>query len=232
MYPHFIFDLTKVLVATLPTVISIIVALIVLYRQLKRNREMQAEGTFFSLLASIRSLVANTEGKIAKPTSANIFDDNPHHEYRGVKYFYEANKELQDRLGAALGGKILDSSISQHVKEIKGIEAIHKMAIDTYDNFFKDHLPELAQYYRFTYNVLNFVHTHSDIPKKKKFQYINFIQSHMADSELQLLYYNGIGKHGKKYYDLIEKYNFLQNMSVSGLVDFLENFYPKSNFRL
>jgi oligoribonuclease (3'-5' exoribonuclease) len=232
MYPHFIFDLTEVLKATLPTLISIVVALIVLYRQLKRNREMQAEGTFFNLLNSIRGLVANTEGKIAKPTSANVFDNNPHHEYSGVKYFYEANRELQERLEAGLGRTILDGAINQHVKDTKGMLAAHKMAIDTYNKFFEDHLPELAQYYRFTFNVLNFVRTHTDIPKKKKIQYINFVQSHMADSELQLLYYNGIGKHGKKYYDLIEEYNFLQNISVSGIIDFLEDFYPKSTFRL
>ncbi|MGE0567521.1 MAG: putative phage abortive infection protein [Bacteroidia bacterium] len=60
-------------------------------------------------------------------------------------------------------------------------------------------------------------------------------QSQMSDSELQLLFYNGVGKHGKKYYDLIEEYNFLENITTSGnkgMIEFLENFYPKSSFRL
>lgn len=230
MYPRFVIDLTEVAKIAIPSFI----AFYVLWRQLIRNRQMQAEGTFFSLLNSIRSLVANTEGNITptKSDTYSMFSDN---KGKGVEYFSKANNELQNRLMTALGGKMVDLAISANKKDDKGVREIHQMAKDTYNTFFKDHIAELAHYYRFTFNVITFVDTHPDIPKRKKKQYIKFIQSQMSDSELQLLYYNGIGQHGKKYYDLIEKYNFLENITTSGnkgMIEFLENFYPKSSFRL
>jgi len=223
-------DITELLKIAIPTVLG----LLVLYFQMARNRRMQAEGTFFNLLNSIRSMVANTEGRVVKVVKST-FENRIDYEFKGINYFTEANKELQKRLSEALGNAILDQAISTQVKDKQSIEAMHQLAKDTYNVFFKEHLPELAHYYRFTFNVLNFVHTHPDINKKKKIQYIKFIQSQMSDSELQLLYYNGIGQHGSKYYDLIERYNFLENIATSGnkgFIESLEYFYPKSKFRL
>ncbi len=230
MYPYFIVDLTEVVKIAIPSLI----AFYVLWRQLNRNREMQAESTFFNLLNSIRSLVANTEGKIVsikKETYTTLVENKG----KGIEYFFKVNNELQNRLLTAMGDKLIEGSINSTVKDAESIRAAHQIAVNTYNSFFRDHITELAHYYRFTYNVFTFIDTHPDMPSGKKKQYVKFIQSQMSDSELQLLFFNGIGQHGKKYYDLIEKYNFLENITTSGnngMIEFLQEFYPASSFRL
>lgn len=230
MFPYFLIDITEFVKIAIPVALAVIV----LWIQMGRNRKMQAESTFFNLLNSIRNLVSNTEGEISSERKMT-YDNVEKRKAKGISYFSEANKELQKRLILALGNSFLEGTISQQIKDIEGIKAAHRNAKEVYDKFFEDHIVELAHYYRFTYNVLNFVHMHPDISRAKKVQYIKFVQSQMSDSELQLLFYNGIGKHGSKYYAIIEKYNFLENITTSGnkgMIDFLENFYPKSTFRL
>lgn len=227
-------NLTEVAKAVVPSFITVVLGIIVLRTQLKHNRKVQAEGTFFNLLNSIRNMVANTKGKITS-VSKTTFGNKTNEDHSGVTYFSEANKELQARLSNGLSEAMVYGTFNMTgVKESKDIEVSHQMAKDIYNGFYKDHVPELAHYYRFTFNVLNFIDSNPDIPENKKIQYANFIQSQMSDSELQLLYYNGIGVYGKKYYDLMEKYNFLQNMDASGgkgFIEFLKNFYPKTKFR-
>ena len=200
-------------------------------QQVALNLEMQAEATFFNLLNSIRSLVANTKGNV-KDASKMTYDNQINNFFSGNEYYNKANKELQDRMMKALGDAMLRSIASTTVKDEKTIKAHHDLAKETYNKFFEEHLPELSHYFRFTFNVLNFVATHTYISAENKVRYINFVQSQMSDAELQLIYFNGVGKHGQKFYKLIEDYNFLQNMSYNDTIEFLDEFYPNSTFRL
>ena len=228
-------DLYNILMDTAKIVVPTTAGAIVLWFQLQRNKRQQAEGTFFNLLNSIRSLVENTKGNISPLKNSDIiFEDIDIETYKGLDYFYHANQELHDRLMKRLGETMVYEFTSTKAPSEEDRKKAHQAARDAFNKFFEDHLPELSHYFRFTYNVISFVDTHENILPEKKKQYVNFIQAQMSDSELQLLYYNGIGKHGKKFYDLIEKYNFLQNIDTSknkGLIDFLDKFYPNSSFR-
>lgn len=202
-----------------------------LREQAKQQREVQAEGTFFNLLNSIRSLVSNTEGEIT-PTKERVFDNVHKSKYGGLNYFSQASKELQKRITSSLSNDIIYAMTSNFGVNT---DEINRKVKETYNVFFQLHSPELAHYFRFTFNVLTFVDSNPDIPEEKKIKYINFVQSQMSDSELQLLFYNGMGEFGKKYYVLIEKYDFLQNMNTSqnkGVVELLKDAYPNSSFRL
>lgn len=204
-----------------------------LKEQAAQQRAIQAEAIFFNLLNSIRSLVASTEGDVLSQ-QIDTYSNRIKKRGTGSNYYFLANYELQQRVWAAIS-KYLVFDVAQMRKLTKEevIEA-HERASQVYNVFFKEHSAELAHYFRFTFNVLNFVDTNADLTQLKKEQYVKFLQSQMSDSELQLLYFNGIGEHGKKYYDLMEKYDFLQNLNTTtnkGTIELLENFYPKSSFR-
>ncbi len=201
--------------------------------QAAQQRQIQAEGTFFNLLNSIRSMVANTEGEII-PKKTDTYSNTEKTKASGVQYFSAASKEIKNRVTAALSSYLIFEVTNNKQLSAEQKKEAHDLAVKTYNDFFKDHSPELAHYFRFTFNVLNFVNTHPDIPKEKKDQYINFVQSQMSDSELLLVYFNGTGEHGEKYYELIEEYDLLQNMNTSlnkGVIELLDDFYPKSSFR-
>jgi hypothetical protein len=219
-------EMTSLLFESLKIIVPVVAAIIVLAVQLQYNRQTLAEGTFFNLLNSIRSMVSNTIGNVVSKDATT--------QYHGVDYFNKASKELINRQHEALGSAILEGVINIKEKDEATVAALHKRAIDTYDAFFEKHVPELSHYFRFTYNVIKFVDKHKYITEDKKKEYIKFIQAQMTDGELQLIYFNGVGRHGANYYDMIEKYNFLQNMDTSkskGIVESLYRFYPKSDFR-
>lgn len=51
----------------------------------------------------------------------------------------------------------------------------------------------------------------SDIENKK--MYVNIIQSQLSNSELYILFYNGISRYGKKkMFPLLEKYGVIENV--------------------
>lgn len=65
--------------------------------------------------------------------------------------------------------------------------------------------------------------------------YIDIIQSQLSNSELYILFYNGISRYGKKrMYPLLEKYGILENVIYSDFEYFYRHqtlFYPKTSFK-
>lgn len=222
---QFSIDLTPFITA----IISVLVSLSVLVFTLERNKKLQAETAFFNLLTGIRNLVINTKGSVTVKNSSIISG------LQGNDYLYAANLELQSRLSSGFA-KMFDSDISLDDKKKQHSPSDYQnKAKEIYDSFYKQHVKELGHYFRFTYNVINFVHNNKNISKEKKQEYINFIQAQMNNSELQLIYFNAIGQYGQKYHLLIEEYNFLENLDTTehfGIFEQLSGLYPKSKQRV
>jgi hypothetical protein len=222
---QFSIDLTPFITA----IISVLVSVSVLVFTLERNKKLQAETAFFNLLTGIRNLVINTKGSVTVKNSSIISG------LQGNDYFYAANLELQSRIATVLSKMIENDAIDLSPKTINNSKDYQNKAKEIYDSFYKQHVKELGHYFRFTYNVINFVHNNKNISKEKKQEYINFIQAQMNNSELQLIYFNAIGQYGQKYHYLIEEYNFLENLDTTeyyGIFAELSGLYPKSKQRV
>jgi hypothetical protein len=221
------------------SILALAVSIYTVLEQARISRQQQFESTFFNLLISIRDLVNNTRGKIIKTTKRETLYDtytsriNQVGPFEGLEYFREANLALQRRLWKALSQEILNNNPSTRPEQER--LAFYKgIAVSSYDDFFDDHVSELAHYFRFIYNTVNLVDKNEFLTEDDKRKYINFIQAQMSADELTLMFFNGIGKYGLKFYELIEKYNLLENLDREGTgnaIDVFYKFYPKSKFR-
>lgn len=96
----------------------------------------------------------------------------------------------------------------------------------------------LSYYFRFLYNMINFVISYWKNDRKEQNLYLNFIQSQLSDAELCLIFYNCLSATSKdsknkySFYDIIDQYEFLQNINPKWLVDISHHyFYKNTEFR-
>ncbi|MBW9274774.1 MAG: putative phage abortive infection protein [Candidatus Thiodiazotropha sp. (ex. Lucinisca nassula)] len=88
---------------------------------------------------------------------------------------------------------------------------------DGYKSFFSEQQADIGHYFRNLYTIIKFVNN-SDIENKK--QYVSMVRAQLSSYELALLFYNCLWSVGrKKFKDLIEKYELLENMSVELLTN-------------
>ncbi|WP_349437415.1 putative phage abortive infection protein [Pararhizobium sp. A13] len=73
--------------------------------------------------------------------------------------------------------------------------------------------PEVGHYFRMLYNIFKFV---DNSPVKDKKFYTNIVRAQLSNHEVELLFYNGMGRVGRpKFKPLIEKYALLKNFAVA-----------------
>lgn len=93
---------------------------------------------------------------------------------------------------------------------IDGRDAQHP-PIENYERFYESHNRELGHYFRTFYNIIKYV-DNSEIDNKKF--YTNIVRAQLSDSEVAIMFYNGLSKHGTtKLKPLIEKYSLLKNLN-------------------
>lgn len=200
-----------------------------------RQKQQQFEITFFNLLSSLRDMVYNTTGEIKSNTKKNsdVYSATSTTTVeKGVVFYKRANKMLQEYIADNMGKMVMNTSISS-MNDADRLKTIKDFVKEAYNDFFSNHTSELANYLRFSYNIVSFVASHPDLGYSDKKKYINIIQAQMSSDELSILFFNGIGNHGGKFYNYIEEFNFLQNIDKN-VVPYLEvysAFYPKSSFR-
>ena len=100
--------------------------------------------------------------------------------------------------------------------------------------FFQKYHYAFGHYFRHLYNIIKFVHQYQDTHKqtlmpearrlfiKETNRYVQFIQAQMSSYELMLLYYNAFCF--KRSYELLVRYNFLENLPEEDLVYTWHNF--------
>lgn len=82
---------------------------------------------------------------------------------------------------------------------------------DSYDKFYEKHNTELGHYFRLLYNIMNFINE-SDVDNQKF--YAKILRAQLSDSEIAILFYNGLSKNGvSKFKPLIERYGLLKNLN-------------------
>ena len=83
---------------------------------------------------------------------------------------------------------------------------------EAYDALYSNEQNDLGHYFRILYTVIVFVHT-SEVSNKKF--YTNILRAQLSNSELHLLLYNGLSKHGvEKLKPLLEQYEFFDNLPI------------------
>lgn len=87
----------------------------------------------------------------------------------------------------------------------------------TYEKFYEKYEPQLGQYFRTIYGILDFVEL-STIAIKKKSMYANFLRAQLSSDDLILLLYNcRVGQYRSegKLLALIQRFNTLKHFSKS-----------------
>jgi len=73
----------------------------------------------------------------------------------------------------------------------------------------------LGHYFRTLYNIVRFVDEKG--PDKRLF-YVRLLRAQLSDSELAIIFYNGLSEDGKNFKPLIEKYALLDNLKNSHIL--------------
>ena len=96
----------------------------------------------------------------------------------------------------------------------------------------------LSYYFRYLYNLINFVMDYWQEDLGQIHKYLNFVQAQMSDAELCLLFYNCISRDAKDskynytFFSKINDLNFLQNISQEWLISKSNHvIYDKTKFR-
>ncbi|MCD4734746.1 MAG: putative phage abortive infection protein [Bacteroidales bacterium] len=125
----------------------------------------------------------------------------------------------------------LDSS--RNPKQIENIR--QNQIIIIYEGIYNNYQSELGYYFRYLFNIFNFVRKERKKYGDDKF-YINLIQAQMSNDELGLLFYNGLSKNAltssgeRRFYNwLNDDYNFFQNIDKNSLFHpSHRNYYPNN----
>jgi hypothetical protein len=106
-----------------------------------------------------------------------------------------------------------DAAQKQHPGAAAGL-----LAVEAYDRFFEEHQDPMGHYFRNLYQIIKFIDRSDEGTKDKDF-YAHLVRAQMSSHELLLLFYDGTSQYGKdKFYPLIEKYAFLENMPQGDLI--------------
>ncbi len=106
-----------------------------------------------------------------------------------------------------------------------------------YEGIYKDYQSELGYYFRYIFNIFNFV-----IKERKKYDddkfYINLIQAQMSNDELGLLFYNALSKNARtskgeyRFFNWLDEYDFFQNIDEKSLFHPSHcEYYPKNKIK-
>jgi len=83
-----------------------------------------------------------------------------------------------------------------------------------YEHFHRHYGLELNHYFRNFYRILKYI-DEADIADKK--EYSGVLRAQVANSELVLLFYNGLSPHGHKMKPLAERYALFENFEIDAL---------------
>jgi hypothetical protein len=156
--------------------------------QNKTLRQQRFENTFFQLLRNHQEIV----NAIDLRRGVNVTS-------QGRDCFRIFNDRFKDSVTGTLG------DITGIAHTIKGYMA-----------FYNANQADLGHYFRHMYRILKFIDDSTEISDLEKYKYSSLLRALLSSYELVLIFYNGLGDHGKeKFKPLIEKYSFLKNLDWS-----------------
>ncbi len=161
-------------------------------------RQQRFENTFFSLLDLFNGIVNSIE-----ITRSRTLGEPPFQIKNGRDCFPTLTKEFSTYYG------------DQHKSHP---DWDHRaLCIEAYETFSNSRQYLVGHYFRTLYNIFKFIDT-SDINNKQI--YFNILRAQLSSSELSLLFYNCISRHGsEKFKPLVEQYGLLEEITDPFLID-------------
>jgi hypothetical protein len=160
-------------------------------------------------------------------------------EYRGRRYLRYAHDDLKlilERKKSALTNTnkgLYDLIETKNIEKIdsKTIEELRNFLTEIYNGFYDKRKSQLGHYFRLIFNIIQYI-DESGVTWKEKIKYVNLIQAQMSDVELGLIFYNGLTEKGRKLFNYLEDYSFLENISEDGIIFSINKIlYPKTKFK-
>lgn len=100
--------------------------------------------------------------------------------------------------------------------------------IINFESFWDDHGGKLSHYFRWLYNILNFIESKDDIDKDF---YVKLIFAQLSNQELFLIFYSALTPRGFNFQKFIIKYQMMSNFESSELLDESHSkFMSEANF--
>ena len=201
----------------------------------------QFESNFFNLLNHLNQIIISTSGAVQW---ANIRDGN----VSGRKYLYYAIREFSEQFSKNI--KVTDPEF-KYRSIIGPIISIppdkHRTKEDFQDyNFdlFREYIQEifknilnkkesqLNHYYKFVISIIEYVHN-SQLKSTDKQKYIKLLEAQMTNDELWLIFFYALMPENISLFNLLEKYNFLENLTKSPIdwYDIAMQLYEKTIFK-
>lgn len=127
--------------------------------------------------------------------------------------------DIQKTDGTATTGKDVFNILFRRLTSAYRGSRSHVGDIDSwYNTFYDSNNFEIGHYFRLMYNIVNFVDK-ADVDGKNAF-YVKILRAQLSDTEVAILFYNGISVHGRNNFKpLIEKYGLLKNLDNRYVLD-------------
>lgn len=183
------------------------------------------ENTFFNLMTMLYNVRKSTN----KDLNNSDYSEKDIESY--AKAFIEQSKE-DDNI-ASLCKRLDESDITETEKENIGAEFGNK-----FSDFSKQRMNPLAYYFRYVFNLINYVTDYWRADETRADKYLKFIQAQMSDAEMSLIFYNCLSalskdsNFQKTFFHSIDTHNFLQNIDERWLIARSNHkLYPHTRFR-
>lgn len=172
-------------------------------------KQTRFESTFFaqlSMLYKVREKVAQDLSAASGNGIKNINDF-----YREFKSYANNRISKEENISRTLS--VLDNSTILPTE----LERARETLGEIYDDFIKSSNYTIGFYYRYVFNIINFVIGQRSNCKDDK-KYMNFIQAQMSNEEMALIFYDVISPYGLNknheyaFMEILDKKDFLENM--------------------
>lgn len=199
--------------------------------QTNANKE-RFENTFFNLLSMLYQVRENINKEISICTKGEM--NTLIEYYNGFRITF--NKKSSTKTYNEIKEYLIKKDIN-----IVELENVNDYLANLYEEYICEYKCNLGYYYRYIFNMINFVIEQWECDKNKEIQihkYLNFIQAQMSNEELALIFYNVISHYGLdknykyQFKDKIDKYGFLENIDERTLLDRAHHIiFKKTKFR-
>jgi hypothetical protein len=90
------------------------------------------------------------------------------------------------------------------------------LAVGFFQDFYKDHEPQMGPYFRNLYHVFKFVKLSAPEPKR---QYTSLARAQLSKFELLFLFYNCLTPYGAGFKPLVEEFGLLEHLEKGVLLN-------------
>ncbi|MDP8219331.1 MAG: putative phage abortive infection protein [Candidatus Theseobacter exili] len=223
-------------------------AFFLLYLNLYQSDQNSFENRLYSMLHLLNEKIKLTTGyegfenkKKSEPIEGLEFFE------KSIDYFnsflqnytrsddFKKNEDKKFKTISELFAKFDINSVNKKPIDIEINYQLLREYIDAkYQQFYHFRKLQLGHYFRYLYRIVKIIDGKKDLSFKEKKKYVDIIQAQMSNAELGLVFYNCISINGyKRFFPLINKYSFLENMDKSYITYpyFLANLYDKIKFK-